>query len=59
VENTSKIEAMLVKQGKQIRALYEVQKETLEKLDSIQNQVKKLASSKSAELDQKIYNVSN
>ena len=38
----TKFEAMLVKQGRQIRALYELQKSTFEKVTSIQSQLKKL-----------------
>src|SRR6185369_12768907 len=40
--DTKSIEAMLVKQGRQIRALYELQKSTFEKVTSIQSQLKKL-----------------
>ena len=49
---------MLAKQGKQIRALYELQKVTHEKISLIHNQLKKLTSHKSTELSQKIFNVS-
>lgn len=53
------IEAMLVKQGRQIRALYDLQKSTFEKVSSIQTQVKKLATSKSNDLSAKVFGVSN
>lgn len=53
------IEAMLVKQGRQIHALYELQKSTFEKVSSIQTQVKKLATSKSNDLSAKVFGVSN
>jgi hypothetical protein len=56
--DTESIEAMLVKQGRQIRALYEVQKSTLEKVTSIQNQLKK-TSNKNIELSSKVFSVSN
>ena len=38
----TKFEAMLVKQGRQIHALYKLQKSTFKKVTSIQNQLKKL-----------------
>jgi len=53
------IEAMLVKQGKQIRVLYELQKTSLEKISLLQTQVKKLSSDKNHELSPKVFNVSN
>jgi hypothetical protein len=53
------IEALLIKQGKQIRALYEMQKSSLEKISSLQTQVKKLSSDKNNELSSKVFNVSN
>jgi hypothetical protein len=52
------IEGMLVKQGKQIRALYEMQKNILEKVSWIQNQIKK-SNSKSSSLSLKVFSVSN
>ena len=52
------IEAILVKQSKQIRALYELQKATFEKLSTFQNQMRKLTS-KMTELSQKVFSVSN
>jgi hypothetical protein len=55
--DTKSIEAMLVKQGRQIRALYELQKSTLEKVTSIQNQLKK--TNKNIELSSKVFAVSN
>src|SRR6184192_3197822 len=39
--DTKSIEVMLVKQGRQIRALYKLQKSTFEKVTSIQSQLKK------------------
>jgi hypothetical protein len=51
------IEAMLVKQGRQIRALYELQKSTHEKVTSIQNQLKK--TNKNIGLSSKVFTVSN
>ena len=57
--NTSNIEAMLIKQSKQIRALYEVQKSTLEKVSIIQGQFKKLTSTKNTDLSSKVFGVSN
>jgi len=53
------IEAMLIKQGKQIRALYELQKTTFEKVSLIQNQIKKQNSDKNTELSPKVFSVSN
>ena len=47
---------MLIKQGKQIRALYELQKETLEKVSYIQQQTKKL---NNVDLSHKVFSVSN
>jgi hypothetical protein len=55
---SNNIEAMLVKQGKQIRALYELQKTTFDKISTIQSQMKKLTS-KNTELSPKVFNVSN
>ena len=55
--NTKSIEAMLVKQGRQIRALYELQKSTFEKVTSIQSQLKK--TNKNIELSSKVFSVSN
>ena len=53
----TKFEAMLVKQGRQIRALYELQKSTFEKVTSIQSQLKK--TNKNIELSSKVFSVSN
>ena len=52
-------EDMHIKQGKQIRALYELHKETLEKVTWIQNQIK-LQNEKKKKLDlsEKVFNVS-
>jgi hypothetical protein len=50
---------MLIKQGKQIRALYELQKTTFEKVSLIQNQIKKQNSDKNTELSPKVFSVSN
>ena len=55
--DTKSIEAMLVKQGRQIRALYELQKSTFEKVTSIQSQLKK--NNKNIELSSKVFSVSN
>jgi hypothetical protein len=52
------IETMLIKQGKQIRALYELQKATFERVSSIQNQLKKLTSDDDTELNSKVFSVS-
>ena len=56
--NIEGIEKMLVKQGKQIRALYELQKSTFDRISTIQNQMKKLTS-KAVELSPKVFSVSN
>jgi hypothetical protein len=56
--DTKSIEALLVKQGRQICALYELQKSTFEKVTSIQNQLKK-TSNKNIELSSKVFSVSN
>ena len=48
---------MLIKQGRQIRALYELQKSTFEKVTSIQKQLKN--SNKSIELSSKVFGVSD
>ena len=53
------IEDMLIKQGKQICALYGLQKTSLERISLLQTQVKKLSSDKKNELSPKILNVSN
>src|SRR5437868_6352234 len=55
--DTKSIEAMLVKQGRQIRALYELQKSTFEKVTLIQSQLKK--TNKNIELSSKVFSVSN
>jgi hypothetical protein len=52
------IETMLIKQGKQIRALYELQKATFERVSSIQNQLKKLTSDDDTKLNSKAFSVS-
>ena len=52
------IAQILIKQGKQICALYKMQKKSLEKLESIDDRVKKLIE-KSIDLNPKIFNVSN
>ena len=57
--NTHNIEEILVKQGRQIRALYELQKSTFEKVSSIQTQVKKLSSNKNTDLSTKVFGVSS
>ena len=53
------IEAMMIKHGKQNRIIYEMQKSTLDKLSSLQAQVKKINSEKYNELSSKVFNVSN
>ena len=58
-DRLTNIEAILIKQGKQNRAIYELQKMTWEKVSSLQNQIKKIKSDKSDELSQKVFNVSN
>lgn len=50
---------MLIKQGKQIRALYGLQKTSLERILFLQTQVKKLSSDKKNDLNPKILSVSN
>jgi hypothetical protein len=55
---SNNIESILVKQGKQIRALYELQKATFEKVSTIQKEMKKLTN-KNVELSSKVLNVSN
>ena len=58
--NTSNVETdMIAKHSRQIRAIYELQKATFEKISIIQNQVKKLTSSKSTDLSPKVFSVSN
>ena len=52
------MQTMLIKQSKQIRALYELQKSTNEKVSWIQNQLKKQKSVKNNELSVKIFSVS-
>lgn len=52
------ISKMLEKQGKQMRALYVMQKNALEKIDSIDKKVKKLIQ-KSMDLSPKVFSVSN
>jgi hypothetical protein len=58
-DRLTNIEAILIKQGKQNRAIYDLQKVTLEKVSLLQAQVKKIKSEKSNELSQKVFNVSN
>ena len=59
LSNTNNIEAMLIKQSKQIRVLYELQKSTLEKVSIMQGQFKKLTSTKNTDLSAKVFGVSN
>ena len=56
--NFQQIEKLFAKQGKQIRAIYEMQKTAHEKLSSVQAQLKKLTS-KNTELSKKVFSVSN
>jgi len=51
-------ESILVKQGKQIRALYELQKSTNEKVTWIQNQFNKQDEGKNNDLSPKVFGVS-
>ena len=57
--DTKSIQAMLVKQGRQICALYELQKSTFEKVTSIQSQLKKTSNKNTIELSSKVFSVSN
>ena len=50
---------MFKKQSKQLRALYEMQKTTASKVTWIQNQIKKQNETKSKELSDKVFGVSN
>ena len=58
-DRLNNIEAMIIKQGKQNRIIYELQKMTYEKVSSLQTQIKKINSDKSNELSLKVFNVSN
>jgi hypothetical protein len=58
-ETQKQLEAVLVKQGKQLRALYELQKSTNEKVTWIQNQIKKQNNNKNIDLSPKVFSVSN
>jgi hypothetical protein len=58
-DRLNNIEAMIIKHGKQNRIIYEMQKMTLEKISSLQTQIKKINSDKSNELSPKVFNVSN
>ena len=58
-DRLANIEAMMIKHGKQNRIIYEMQRSTLDKLSSLQTQVKKINSEKNNELSSKIFNVSN
>ena len=50
---------MLIKQGRQIQALYKLHKETLEKVGWIQNQIKlQNEKKKKIDLSEKVFNVS-
>jgi hypothetical protein len=53
------IQAILVKQGKQLRALYEMQKSTIEQVAWIVNQVKQQNNKDSIDLTPKVFMVSN
>ena len=53
------IKVLLIKQGKQIRVLYEMQKTSLEHVSFLNTQIKKLTSEKNNQLSSKIFNVSN
>ena len=54
----TQLEAMLVKQGKQICALYELNKSINEKLTWIQGQIKKQNKNKDIDLSPKVFSVS-
>lgn len=58
-QNIKNIEKMLIKQGSQIRAMYNLQRYTYDKVSTIQSEVKKLTSNKSSNLSSKVFNVSN
>jgi hypothetical protein len=58
-ERIQSIQSILVKQGKQIRALYELQKTNMEKVDMVYSHLKKLTREKSNELSAKVFAVSN
>ena len=51
-------ENLLIKQGRQIRALYELQKLTFEKVTWVQTQIKKQNNNNKTDLNQKVFNVS-
>jgi len=53
------LEGMFKKQSKQLRALYEMQKTTMVKVNWIQNQIRKQNENKSKELSDKVFGVSN
>ena len=57
-QTDEEIRRLLLKQSKQIRALYELQKSTLEKLTTVEKQLKKLID-KNTDLSPKVFNVSN
>jgi hypothetical protein len=59
LDNDKQFEKMFEKQSKQIRALYEMHKETNKRLVWIQSQMKKLIENKNKELSDKVFNVSN
>ena len=62
LDNNKKInemQSMLVKQGRQIRAIYELQKFNMEKVEMIYGQLKKLTKEKDNELSPKVFAVSN
>jgi hypothetical protein len=54
----NQLESMLIKQGKQLRVLYELHKLTNEKLSWIQGQMKKQIKIQDTELSQKVFGVS-
>jgi hypothetical protein len=53
-----RLENILVKQGKQIRALYLLQKSTNKKVTQIQSHLKKQNKTKNTDLSQKVFSVS-
>jgi len=53
------IEAMVIKLSKQMRVLYELHKTSLEKINRLQTQIKKMTNDKNNELSSKVFSVSN
>lgn len=53
------IQSILVKQGKQIRAIYDLQKNNNERVEKVHSHLKKLNKEKGNELSAKVFSVSN